>query len=134
MMVKNKAWLARAAIGLVAFFNLECAWVFILWPQIYAPSFELAGAAGEGMLKGMGILFVMWNVPYLVAFWNPDRNRTSLFEALIMQTVGFLGECLILLTLPAGHGLLNASIQRFIYFDGAGLILLLLATWLVHKK
>jgi hypothetical protein len=131
---KTRVWLARAVIGLVTFFNLECALVFILWPQIYAPSFELMGLAGEEMLRGMGVLFVMWNIPYLVAFWNPVRNRTSLFEALIMQAVGFLGETLILLSLPAGHGLLNTSILRFIYFDGAGLFLLLIAVWLIRRK
>jgi len=44
----------------------------------------------------------MWNVPYLVALWNPRRNRVSLWEALVMQVVGVIGESIILFSIPAG--------------------------------
>ena len=85
-------------------------------------------------MRGMAVLFVMWNVPYLVAFWHPRRNRISLYEALAMQTIGLIGESFILSTLGTGHALLRASILRFIAFDGAGLILLGLAWFLTKKK
>ena len=84
-------------------------------------------------MRGMGVLFLMWNVPYAVALWNPLRYRISLYEASAMQAIGLLGCGLILFSLPAAHAILQASLLRFIAFDGAGLILLLLAVWLVHR-
>ncbi len=53
--------------------------------------------AGHG--AGMGVLFLMWNVPYAVALWHPLRHRISLYEALAMQAIGLLGESLIYLSL-----------------------------------
>jgi hypothetical protein len=131
---KDPLWLARLSIGLVTLLNLQCALVFILWPQSYAPGFELSGVSGAGMLRGMGILFVMWNVPYLVALWHPAHHRLSLYEAMTMQAVGVVGESLILFTLPVGHPILGASLARFIFFDGGGLILLLFSNWLISHR
>jgi hypothetical protein len=125
----QKTWLARLLIGLVFFFNVQCAVVFLAVPQLYAPSFELSGPPGEGMVRALGLLFLMWNVPYAVALWNPVRRRTALYEALVMQAIGVAGETLLLLTFPAGHAAIQGSVQRFILFDGSGLVLLILATW-----
>jgi cellobiose-specific phosphotransferase system component IIC len=86
------------------------------------------------MLRGMGILFLMWNVPYAVALWNPSRQRVSLYEAIVMQAIGLVGETILLLTFPAGHTAVRATVRRFILFDGSGLLLLFLAAWLVFKK
>jgi hypothetical protein len=122
-----KIWLARALIGFVFFFNVECAIAFLAAPQLYVPAFELSGAAGEGMLRGMGILFLMWNIPYAVALWNPVAQRRSLIEAAVMQAIGVVGETLLLLTFPAGHAVIHDSVTRFILFDGSGLVLLLIA-------
>jgi len=124
---KQKNWLARLLIGLVFFFNVQCAIVFLAVPQQYVASFELSGAPGEGMLRGLGLLFLMWNVPYAVALWNPARQRTSLYEAVAMQAIGVAGETLLLLLFPAGHAAIRESVGRFIVFDGSGLALLLLA-------
>ena len=123
----QKTWLARLLIGLVFFFNVQCAIVFLAAPQLYAASFELSGSPGEGMLRGLGLLFLMWNVPYAVALWNPTRQRTSLYEAIVMQAIGVVGETLLLLTFPTGHAVIRASVGRFIIFDGSGLALLILA-------
>jgi len=124
-----KTWLARLLIGLVFFFNVQCALAFLIAPQDFAPAFELGGVPGEGMVRGLGILFLMWNVPYAVALWNPPRNRRSLYEVITMQAIGFGGETLLLLTLPAGHALVSAAVERFMLFDGWGLVLLVLAAW-----
>jgi hypothetical protein len=129
----QKNWLARLLIGLVFFFNVQCAILFLVAPQLYAASFELSGPPGEGMLRGLGLLFLMWNVPYAVALWNPVRQHTSLYEAVAMQAIGVLGETLLLLTFPAGHAEISASVGRFIIFDGSGLVLLGLAAWLAAK-
>jgi hypothetical protein len=125
-----KVGLARLCIGLVFFFNVECAILFLVSPQFYAPSFELAGAAGEGMLRGMGILFLMWNVPYAVALWKPVHFKVSLIEAMVMQVIGAAGETLLLVTLPGFHPVLRASVTRFIVFDAGGVVLLA-AAWLI---
>lgn len=131
--VKNsRFWLARFLIGLVTFFNLQAALLFLFSPQAYAPGFELSGAAGDAMVQGMGLLFVMWNVPYVFALLDPMRNRHSLLEAVIMQAVGVVGETALLWALPGAHPLIHASVLRFIVFDGSGLVLLLVA-WLVTR-
>jgi hypothetical protein len=67
--------LTRGLIGVVILFNLQAALVFLLWPGNYTSAFELEGVIGEAMLSGLGVLFLMWNVPYAVAMWNPIRYR-----------------------------------------------------------
>ena len=130
----KRIWLARLLIGWVFFFNLQCSVVFLWSPQRYVSSFELSGPAGEGMLRGLGLLFLMWNVPYAVALWNPARRQVSLYEAVAMQTIGLLGETALLLTFSSGHAAMRDSLSRFILFDGAGLAALLVAAWLVLQK
>lgn len=134
MSEKFRLWLARFLIALVTAWNLQAALVFILWPERYAPGFELTGVPGAAAVRGTGILFVMWNVPYLVALRNPSRYRLALGMALAMQFLGLLGESLILFTLPYGHTLLSESIARFIIFDGSGLILLMSAFWISNHN
>jgi hypothetical protein len=51
-----------------------------------------------------------------------------------MQTVGVIGESLILISLPIGHTILQSSLLRFIAFDAAGVIALLGAALLAHTK
>jgi hypothetical protein len=130
----TRLWVARFLIALVAAWNLQAALVFILWPERFAPGFELSGVPGTAAVRGTGILFLMWNVPYLVALWHPLKYRLALGLALAMQFIGLVGESLILVTLPQGHTLLRASIIRFINFDGSGFLLLASAFWLVKCR
>lgn len=120
-------WLPRLFLFPVLAWNLQCALAFVFAPQAYAPGFGLAGVPGAAAVRGMGILFLMWNVPYALALADPLRFRVSLYEAVAMQALGFAGETLLLWGLPTGFDLLRASILRFIWFDAAGLLLLLLA-------
>jgi len=129
-----RLWASRLLIAVVVAWNLECALVFLLHPEVFAPGFELAGIPGAAAMRGTAVLFVMWNVPYLVALWNPVRHRISLGEALAMQALGLVGESFILLTLPAGHAVLHTSLVRFIAFDAAGVVLLAVARFLIHKE
>jgi hypothetical protein len=117
--------LARLFIGVVLLWNVQCALVFLLWPERFTAGFQLYGPAGEAMVQGMGVLFLMWNVPYTVALWNPVRHRISLYEAIAMQAIGLAGEILILFSLPGGYELASTSITRFVIFDAAGLVFLL---------
>jgi hypothetical protein len=128
-----RLWAARLLIAIVVAWNLECALTFLISPGLYAPGFELAGIPGEAAVRGTAVLFVMWNIPYVVALWQPHRHRISLWEALIMQVTGLLGESLILWSIPAGHTILQSSLVHFIGFDAAGVLLLIGAVVLARK-
>ena len=128
-----RIWLARLLIALVMAWNLQAAFVFLTWPGAFAPGFELSGLPGEAAMRGIAVLFVMWNVPYVLAAWHPVRQLTSLKEAAVMQLIGLLGESAIFLSLPPVHTTLQGSILRFIAFDGSGLLALLAALWLVWR-
>jgi hypothetical protein len=124
--------LARLLIGVVLAWNVQAGIVFFLNPEMFARSFELAGVPGAAAIRGLGVLFLMWNVPYIVALWQPVRHHISLYEALTMQAIGVLGESLIYLSIPAIHALARQSLSRFILFDALGLLLLILAVVLTR--
>ena len=130
----HRLWLTRGLIALVTAWNLQAALLFILWPERYAPGFELTGIPGTAAVRGTGILFLMWNVPYVVALWHPYKYKLALVMALVMQLIGLVGESVILFNLPDGHTLLRASIMRFITFDAIGLVLLLGAFWVSRQN
>jgi hypothetical protein len=129
-----KLWIGRALIGVVLGWNVECALAFLISPKDYAPAFGLAGVLGNATLRGIGILFLMWNIPYLVALLQPRRHRLSLYEAVAMQAIGFSGESLLFLSLPADYAAMRALIARFMFFDGAGLVILLLSVWVTYER
>ncbi len=122
-----REWIAQLLIAIVVFFNLDAAFSFMLYPDLYAPGFEISGIPGRAVTQGMGLLFLMWNVPYLFALVNPVRNFTSLVEAVLMQVIGVIGETILLTNLPGSHSTITASTERFIIFDGGGLVLLIVA-------
>ena len=129
----HQMWLARFLIGAVTFMNVQSGIAFLWRPEAYVAGFELSGAAGESTLRGIAILFLMWNVPYAVATVNPLKYRVSLYEAVAMQTIGLAGESILLLTLDNNHFVLVATVFRFIIFDALGLVALLLAVWITRK-
>lgn len=124
---------ARGLIGLVILVNLLCAGQFLIEPGRYSSGFQLSGEVGEAVIRGFGVLFLMWNIPYLVALWHPVRHWVSLLEAVAMQSVGLVGEILILLSVPQNDFILRGSLTRFIAFDFFGLLALLAAAWLVRR-
>jgi hypothetical protein len=126
-----RIWVARLCVGAVLFANVQCAVAFWQSPAGYAPAFELSGAAGEAAIRGIAVLFLMWNVPYVVALWHPRRYRPSLWQAIAMQALGVIGETLIWQQLPAAQAVLRDSLLRFIVFDAGGLAVLCLAAALV---
>lgn len=128
----NKKWLlriwsARLLVAAVTLMNLQAAFYFIFRPNDFAPAFELSGEPGRAMIQGVGLLFLMWCVPYMFAAVQPVRNFTSLIQALIMQAIGVIGESVLFLMLKGEHPQIHASVLRFIIFDAGGLVLLLLA-------
>ena len=129
-------WFARAAVTLVCTWNLTAALPFVFNPAGYLHSFELAGGGigAEALVRGLGIAFLMWQIPFLPVIWHPGRGRTCFLCVLGMQLVGLLGESVMMATLPAGHAPLRATGWRFILFDGAGLLLMGLAYGVLWRQ
>ena len=128
--ISTRIWIIRLLIGIVTAWNLQAAFTFIFAPSGFVRAYELSGTAGEAAIRGFGILFLMWNVPYLFAVKDPIRYQLALTFALLMQSIGLIGETYIYFTLPADHAMLENSILRFIVFDGVGLALLAMAYWI----
>jgi hypothetical protein len=124
-------WLARLVVGAVFLLNVTCALSFVAWPDRHAPAFEVSGVPGQVLVRGMGILFLMWNATYPPVLARPGRNRTLSVVILVQQTIGLAGETWMWATLPPGHAALRATGLRFIAFDGAGLVGMGLAFWLL---
>ena len=119
--------IARVGLSAVLLANMSAAIPYLARPAGYVAAFELSGAPGEVAVRGLGLLFLMWAVPFIPAIVHPVKYRIAFACVLAMQVIGLLGETLMLLGLPAGHAALRATGLRFIAFDGAGLGLLLIA-------
>jgi hypothetical protein len=115
-------WLARLALSAVFFFNVTCALAFLFRPSAYMHGFEVGGVAGETLVRGIGILFLMWNTTYPLAIRHPWRYRWAFAVILVQQAIGLAGETWMLLALPPGHDALTATGWRFVAFDGGGLV------------
>jgi hypothetical protein len=125
--------IARGAIAIVLFMNVQCAIQFLLFPTAYAVSFELAGYSRAIAIQGIAVLIFMWNIPYLFALINPLKNKSAYAQAGIMQFIGLLGETIIRLSISGDHDALNSSISRFIFFDTVGLVLLMVGFLLIPR-
>ncbi len=120
-------WISRLLILIVLAWNLDAAITFMVAPAPYLAGFELSGLPGRIAISGTGLLFLMWQVPYFFALINPKKYRLSLIEALIMQTIGLVGETILLSNISEEYALLHNSITRFIIFDGIGVMMLTIA-------
>lgn len=129
----NRLQISRGLILVVLFLNVQCAFQFIFFPERYVYGFELADVPGRIVVQGMGILFLMWNIPYLFAAFDPSKHFISLVESVIMQGIGLAGETALYFSLAGEHLPLRVTATRFIVFDAGGLLALLIALWSVKK-
>jgi hypothetical protein len=125
-------WFTRLAVGFSFTGNISCALVYLLQPEKYAPGFEVSGVAGNTIIQGFGILFLMWNVTYPLVILQPNAQKTLFLIILIQQAIGMIGETWLWFELPAGHTALAATGLRFILFDGFGLLLMGIAYGLLR--
>ena len=126
--------LASILVGIVFVINIQAGFDFFFNPQKFTKAFELAGTPGEISVAGVGLLFIMWNVPYVFAIVNPVKYSISLLQAIIMQLLGVAGETILYLRIPEqSHQLMKESIMRFIIFDFAGFIFLIMAGAMIVK-
>ncbi len=130
----KRTWIARALVALVFAINVQCALQFILWPQAYTAAYQVEGASAEVMVRTVGICFLMWNATYPPVIARPDRYRVLFGVVLAQQAIGLVGESLLLIGLQPGLEVLASSIARFVAFDAAGLVLLVIAFVLSRKK
>ena len=133
MQIQWERYLPRILIGVVLGLNLDCAFLFLIHPDQFIYGFELSGVGGVVAIQGMGLLFIMWSVPYTIAFYQPVTYRICLQAAIAMQFIGLMGETILFFTLPVGHAALRVTGSRFILFDAPGL-LMLIAAWTVTRK
>ena len=126
-------WIIRLLIALVFASNILCAIQFFVNPSGYIQQFDQIGEAGIVVIRSLGILFLMWNVPYAIAIYQPYQYSVALISALLMQLIGFVGETWIYFSI---QNLVNtrSSILKFMIFDFAGLLLLLVAFALLFNK
>ena len=68
-------WLVRGLILAVLLANLSAAIPFVLHPQDYVWAFEVQGSVGEVIVRSIGLLFLMWVVPYAPVLLRPARYR-----------------------------------------------------------
>lgn len=129
-----RAWAARIAVGAVFFMNVQCALQFVLSPERYTAGFQLTGVPGATAISGLGIAFLMWNATYPLVMWDPGKHRTLYAVVLIQSLIGVIGETWLLLSLPAGHPEIAASLTRFIVFDGGGLVLMAAAFLMLRGR
>jgi hypothetical protein len=120
-------WLVRLVVGVVFLFNIGCALAFIARPAEYAPGFEISGVPGSVLVRGIGILFLMWNATYPPVLLRPGSHTTLLAVILVQQLIGVVGESWMFLTLPEGHQALRTTGLGFILFDGAALLAMAVA-------
>ena len=125
---KRRQWVVRIAFFVVFSWNVICALQFIFVPEVFVSSYQLSGTEGAVALRGLGVAFLMWNATYPAFIWCPSRFSALGVVIIIQQIIGLIGETIILLSLPGGYTLLADSILRFIIFDGAGLVLMLVSS------
>lgn len=128
------AWFARSAVGFVFLINISCAIAFILQPEAYAGGFETGGVPGRVIVKGFGILFLMWNATYPPVILKPASQWTLFSVILVQQAIGLAGESWLFFGLPPGHTALRETGLRFILFDGLGFILMSVAYGLLRRS
>ena len=127
-------WFSRIAVLFVFIWNIQCAFVFIFTPERYISAYELTGVGGIAAIQGMGVAFLMWNVTYPLVILAPKKHFLLFKIVLIQQLVGLLGESYILLTTASTHLPLKSSLLKFILFDAAGFLLMLIGYIWIAKR
>ena len=123
----GRVWVSRVLVALVFFINVQCALQFVIWPEAYTAAYQLEGAAAVAIVQSFGICFLMWNATYPPVIVRPYRYRMLFAVVIAQQLIGFVGESLLYASLSPELAQLGSSVMRFIVFDGAGLVLLVIA-------
>ena len=119
----------RVVFAAVFAVNVQCALSFVAAPEQFVSGFMLGGTGqvGEAAVRGLGVAFLMWNATYPAFIVAPGRFSVLGWVILVQQLIGLGGESGLYCALGPGHEVLQASILRFIAFDGVGLVLMAVA-------
>lgn len=119
----------RICFFIVWVVNIQCAIGFIASPDGFAGAYQLAGVPGRAAVQGIGVAFLMWNATYPPFIFAPRRFVALGWVIIAQQLIGLCGETFILAGIggDAAFALLASSIQRFILFDAAGLLVMVAA-------
>ena len=129
----RRKWLGRVLIGTVLFINVQCALLFLLQPRVYVPGFGLEGGMGIVYVRGIGLLFLMWNVPYFRCSVGPNEESSFVVRGDRHADDRFGGRNAAAAEFTSrASGASQHSVRRFILFDAVGLVLLLLAVWVTR--
>ena len=134
MTARTREWVARALVALVFVINVQCALQFVLWPSAYTAAYQLEGISAEAVVRSIGICFLMWNATYPPVIVRPFKYRVLFGVVIAQQVIGLVGESLLLATLGPDLPILASSVIRFIAFDAAGLVVLVVAFFLSRVK
>lgn len=122
-------WLVRVCFTIVFVWNVLCAVQFIGAPAPFVGAYQLSGIAGEAAIRGMGVVFLMWNATYPLFIYQPARFKVLGAVIVAQQLIGCVGEGVIWASLPSvGYEVLASSILRFMAFDATGLGLMLISS------
>ncbi len=126
----------RICFCVVFLLNIQCALSFIFVPGNYVASYQLEGSAGMAAIQGIGVAFLMWNVTYPAFIVAPRKFKVLGWVVIVQQLVGLVGESFILVSIASMSGmeLLGSSILRFIIFDGAGLVIMVISFIVLLKS
>jgi len=127
-------WSARVVVGAVFAANLQAAVVLLMQPDRHAAAFELGGEAGAAMIRGLGVLFLMWNATYPPVILRPHAHRGLFAIILAQQGIGIAGEAWIWASLSPAHAPLRATGLRFLTLDGLGLLAMAGAFWGLARR
>jgi hypothetical protein len=130
----RRGWIARILLSAVFTANLSAAIPFILTPERFTSGFEVSGIPGQVAVRGIGILFLIWNATYPPVIVRPGRYRVLFGVILVQQLIGLIGESVMYLALPESHHALRTTGLRFITFDGFGLLALIAGFLLSGSK
>lgn len=129
---KITIWISRLVIAIIFIINVQCAIQFIISPSNYVSAYGISksGIYGDVALMGLGIAFLMWNVTYPAVIYDPVQYMPIYIIIIVQQAVGLVGESTIYYILKAivsKHDIVLDSINRFMLFDGVGLIFMILS-------
>ena len=104
----KRLWTVRALVALVMAWNLSAAIPYMVNPGGSLHSFQVSGIGGALLIRGLGILFLMWQVPYVPVLIHPANHRVIFLCVLVIPrdsnehngdhryTRHWPGECLFL--------------------------------------
>ena len=131
MRITRFEWAVRLCFAVVFAWNVLCALQFLIAPDDYLGAYQLAeaGAAGSAAIRGLGVAFLMWNATYPAFLWRPCRYGVLGFVIVVQQAIGLAGEMIVLGSLEGAPVLttLAGSVMRFVAFDFAGLIIMVIS-------